>query len=183
MRVLRVRVTCTLRSASGTPSDVTHLGYTTGPYERCSATARLTDMEQTTVSTEQRTVVRRWPPRPSSVRTARADLRRTLARWGLTALEDRAVVVLSELFTNAVVHAHVPQGGQIETRFLRHPNGVRIQVDDADDRRFVIRRRTGEGGRGLALVSKLSDQWGVSRVAGVGKSVWADIIAQGGRAA
>lgn len=112
-----------------------------------------------------------------SVRRARGALSKALADWGLTAVEDAALVVLSELLTNAVVHARVPPGREIETRFLPQPNGVRIQVDDADGRRPRLCDQSAEGGRGLVLVAGLSDCWGVSERNGVGKSVWAVLTA------
>ncbi|GAA0342225.1 hypothetical protein GCM10010319_18020 [Streptomyces blastmyceticus] len=122
-------------------------------------------------------VVRRWSPRPMSVRRARGELSSALANWGLAAVEDAALLVLSELMTNAVVHARVSPGREIETQFLPQPNGVRIQVDDADDTRPQLRDQAIESGRGLVLVAKLSDRWGVSGRNGVGKSVWAVVTA------
>ncbi|WP_367648437.1 ATP-binding protein [Streptomyces sp. CNQ-509] len=46
-------------------------------------------------------------------------------------LEESAVLVVSELVTNAVVHARVPPGREIQTRFVRQDRGVRIEVHDA----------------------------------------------------
>ncbi|MEU5427771.1 ATP-binding protein [Streptomyces olivoreticuli] len=112
-----------------------------------------------------------------SVRRARGELGSALANWGLAAIEDAALLVLSELMTNAVVHARVPPGREIETQFLPQPNGVRIQVDDADDTRPQLSDQGMESGRGLVLVAKLSDRWGVSGRNGVGKSVWAVVTA------
>ncbi|MFE3587402.1 ATP-binding protein [Streptomyces niveus] len=95
-------------------------------------------------------VVLRWRRHPSAVGLARLELRKALTGWGLSALEDSATLVLSELVTNAVRHARVPSGREIETRFLPMgrpvPDGLRIEVHDA---------------------------WGVSDRVGVGKLVWA----------
>ncbi|MEU3186952.1 ATP-binding protein [Streptomyces sp. NPDC006923] len=79
---------------------------------------------------DDRLVVLRWTRHPRCVGLARAELRKTLAGWGHAELEDTAVLILSELLTNAVRHAHIP-GREIETRFCLIADGVRIEVDDA----------------------------------------------------
>ncbi|MER8071510.1 ATP-binding protein [Streptomyces sp. NPDC094034] len=124
-------------------------------------------------------VVLRWNRQPSCVGQARLELRKTLSAWGLSALEDAAVLVLSELLTNAVRHAHVSPGREIETRFLPvrlpAPHGLRIEVHDASPARPA--RRAGDvdacDGRGLVIVDALADEWGVGDRVGVGKMVWA----------
>ena len=128
-------------------------------------------------------VVRRWPNSRRTVPRARHELLATLGAWELAGLEEAAVLVLSELVTNAVRHASSPRGRQIETRFLRLTDDrVRIEVHDASSDRPVLRRssETDEGGRGLLLVDAVTaHQWGVSSRAGVGKLVWAVIAAPG----
>ncbi|MCZ1013098.1 ATP-binding protein [Streptomyces albulus] len=54
-----------------------------------------------------------------------------LDRWGLAEVSDDALLVLSELLTNAVRHAQVSRGREIRTRYSREPQGVRIVVHDA----------------------------------------------------
>ncbi|TFI28044.1 MULTISPECIES: ATP-binding protein [Streptomyces] len=125
------------------------------------------------------TVVLRWRRHPSSVGLARLELRKSLAGWGLSALEDSAVLVLSELVTNAVRHARVPSGREIETRFLPmvppKPSGLRIEVHDTSALRPRLRAAEPDAcdGRGLLLVDALADEWGVADRVGVGKLVWA----------
>ncbi|AQA12774.1 ATP-binding protein [Streptomyces malaysiensis] len=121
-----------------------------------------------------RVVVRRWTRHPRCVALARADLRKALAGWGLIAVEEAALLVLSELITNAVRHARVP-GRQIETRYLDQGDKVRIEVHDAADQLPKLRTPTPESvrGRGLVLVETLADQWGVTPRPAVGKAVWA----------
>ncbi|MFJ6592012.1 ATP-binding protein [Streptomyces violaceusniger] len=121
-----------------------------------------------------RVVVRRWTRHPRCVALARADLRKALAGWGLIAVEDVALLVLSELITNAVRHARVP-GRQIETRYLHQGDKLRLEVHDAADQLPKLRTPTPESvrGRGLVLVETLADQWGVTPRAAVGKAVWA----------
>ncbi|MFI1398473.1 ATP-binding protein [Streptomyces sp. NPDC020681] len=131
----------------------------------------------------ERPVVRRWTRHPASVGRARTELRETLANWCLNAVEDVALVVLSELITNAVRHARVSPGREIETRYVRETDGVRIEVHDAADERPATRAPGESGGWGLGLVDELSDRWGVDDRAGVGKSVWAVMtVSEGGEA-
>lgn len=124
---------------------------------------------------------RRWTRHPRTVGRARAELRRALGDWGLSSIEGEALLVLSELLTNAVVHARVPRGREIETCFRREGDTVWIAVDDADGRRPVPRPPQADGGRGLMLVAALADRWGVSDRDGVGKSVWAVLAAPQGK--
>ncbi|AEW95815.1 hypothetical protein SCATT_34440 [Streptantibioticus cattleyicolor NRRL 8057 = DSM 46488] len=90
-------------------------------------------------------------------------------------------MVLSELLTNAVRHARVSPGREIETRFVRVGDGVRIEVHDADDRWPVAREMGADapGGRGLLLVAALADVWDVAPREGVGKVVWAEVRVPG----
>ncbi|WP_344183638.1 ATP-binding protein [Streptantibioticus ferralitis] len=122
-------------------------------------------------------VVRRWSRRPQSVRLARVELRATLAGWGLGEITESSTLVLSELLTNAVRHARVSPGREIETRFMRTPRGVRIEVHDASDQRPEKRPLVVEAanGRGLILVAALADRWSVAPREGAGKVVWAEI--------
>ncbi|MFF5670914.1 ATP-binding protein [Streptomyces hygroscopicus] len=127
-----------------------------------------------------RVVMRRWSRHPRCVALARADLRKALAGWGLVAVEEVALLVLSELITNAVRHARVP-GHEIETRYLYQDDKVQIEVHDASDLRPELRNPSCEvaHGRGLLLVEALADRWGVTPCPVVGKSVWAVLTAPG----
>ncbi|MFF5564668.1 ATP-binding protein [Streptomyces sp. NPDC012623] len=120
-------------------------------------------------------VVLRWKRHPRSVGLAREALLKTLAGWELAALEDSAVLVVSELVTNAVRHADVPPGREIETRFHMVPRGLRIEVHDACSEQPERRPVSEEAceGRGLTIVEALTDTWGVADRPGVGKAVWA----------
>ncbi|MEU1667651.1 ATP-binding protein [Streptomyces sparsogenes] len=129
----------------------------------------------------ERAVTRRWARHPRSVGLARADLRKTLSGWGLATVEEVAVLVLSELVTNAVRHARVSPGREIETRYLLQGESVRIEVHDASDEHPKLKVPSlGEThGRGLVLVEALADRWGVTPRPVVGKSVWAVLTAPG----
>jgi anti-sigma regulatory factor (Ser/Thr protein kinase) len=86
-------------------------------------------------------------------------------------------LVVSELVTNAITHAHPPYGHVIGTRFERLERGVRIEVHDITERSPEFRAAApddAESGRGLLLVDALTDgQWGVKDREGPGKIVWA----------
>ncbi|MER6604953.1 SpoIIE family protein phosphatase [Streptomyces sp. NPDC000927] len=106
-----------------------------------------------------------FDPVGRSVAAARAFVRDTLQGWGYTDVVDDAVVLTSELVTNAVVHA----GTAADVLCLRTEDGVRIEVSDHYPEREVPLRRPGpdhtgpdrENGRGLVLCAALADRWGV----------------------
>ncbi len=112
-----------------------------------------------------------------SVAVARRLVIAALDRWELPKdLADRAELVVSELATNAVVHART-RGGSIRVGVSRvEEDRVQVAVTDLD-RRPPVRRETGpcdEGGRGLDLVAALSDRWGCE-CRHWGKRVWAEL--------
>jgi anti-sigma regulatory factor (Ser/Thr protein kinase) len=117
-----------------------------------------------------------WRRHRRCVGLARAQLRKALAGWGLAGIEEPAVLVVSELVTNAVVHARVPPGREILTCFVRQDGGVRIEVHDASGVWPVRRVPDESGGYGLLLVERLAFRWGVAERNGVGKAVWALVV-------
>ncbi|MDI5967006.1 SpoIIE family protein phosphatase [Streptomyces sp. SL13] len=106
-----------------------------------------------------------FEPVGRSVATARAFVRDTLQGWGFADVTDDAVVLTSELVTNAVVHA----GTAADVVCLRQPGSVRIEVADQYPEREVPLHTSPhltaspdkEGGRGLILCSALAGRWGV----------------------
>ncbi|QXE39353.1 ATP-binding protein [Streptomyces sp. GMY02] len=121
----------------------------------------------------------RWSPHPSCVGLARVELRKTLANWGLSELEDSALLVLSELLTNASRHTRVSLGREIETRYLSRPGVVRIEVHDSSACRPELRGLDPDSvdGRGLVLVAALANKWGADKRddGAPGKVVWAEL--------
>ena len=111
------------------------------------------------------------PADASSVAAARRHVQATLCAWGLGALVDTAALLVSELVTNALLHA----GSELEVRVARDPEHVQVIVLDRSSRR-PVRRRHGLGagtGRGLGLVDVLADGWGTADgVDGWAKGVW-----------
>ncbi|MEW2484804.1 SpoIIE family protein phosphatase [Streptomyces sp. NPDC048411] len=106
-----------------------------------------------------------FDPAGRSVATARAFVRDTLQGWGYADIVDDAVVLTSELVTNAVVHA----GTAADVLCLRTEGGVRVEVSDHYPEREIPLQSTGldfgspdrEGGRGLLLCAALASRWGV----------------------
>jgi PAS domain S-box-containing protein len=106
-----------------------------------------------------------FDPVGRSVATARAFVRDTLQGWGYSDVVDDAVVLTSELVTNAVVHA----GTAADVLCLRTDEGVRVEVADRYPEREIPIQGTGrslgsldrENGRGLLLCAALASRWGV----------------------
>jgi serine phosphatase RsbU (regulator of sigma subunit)/anti-sigma regulatory factor (Ser/Thr protein kinase) len=140
------------------------------------------------------------PGTPLAPGAARRFLRDTLVSWaelalpGVEIIDDRltedAVVVVSELVTNAVVHA----GTDVELlcRLECGPDGppgpLVVEVSDHHPSRAIREDGaehaygTPEYGRGLRLVSALSEAWGITYRPGV-KTVWSRLLVDGGAAA
>ena len=114
----------------------------------------------------------RFPPTPESVGRARQFTRRTLASWGADGLEDDVRSVASELATNALLHARTPFTLTLSL------NGDRLRLTLTDGSATQPRMRRFDSaesttGRGLRIVSQLSQAWGVD-TDGEGKAVWCE---------
>ena len=111
-----------------------------------------------------------FPADPTGVRAARAWTRRVLDQWLVSgeAASD-AVLIVSELATNAVRHGASPYVLRLEPA----SDGVLVEMLDGDPGRGEVRSEdpTASGGRGLALVQALSARWGVESC-GLGKRTW-----------
>jgi GAF domain-containing protein/anti-sigma regulatory factor (Ser/Thr protein kinase) len=118
-----------------------------------------------------------YQPEPAAAAAARRFVRDTLRTWqvaGQDDLVDDAVLLTSELVTNAIVHAGTPvqvtcrlADGAVEVVVLdRHP--VQL-VPDREQGESLAAERT--GGRGLMLPSELASSWGVT-YARTAKAVW-----------
>ncbi|OKI10330.1 hypothetical protein A6A06_04850 [Streptomyces sp. CB02923] len=119
------------------------------------------------------------PRHPRSARRARGYLRDLAEVWQLQAeATETAVLILSELTANACVHARAPRGRYVRMRCLLYEERLRVEVADAGSG-MPVPRVAGvddEGGRGLALVAALADEWGAyPRPYGIGKVVWFEL--------
>ncbi len=106
---------------------------------------------------------------------ARQAVREALATWRVTHLEETAVLLVSELVTNAVLHARTP-AAIMRLRLETAEAFLRIEVRDADPSWPQPRTPTGldESGFGFVLVDALADRWGV-RDTPPGKTVWVEL--------
>jgi anti-sigma regulatory factor (Ser/Thr protein kinase) len=109
-----------------------------------------------------------------AVRKARQQVRDALATWGIDCVDD-AVLVVSELVTNAVRHAR-EHGDGIGLLLILRPTHLILAVKDGDLKRVPDIRpadQDAECGRGLALIDALADNWGATALTKGGKAVWA----------
>jgi hypothetical protein len=113
-------------------------------------------------------------PDPVSVGDARSWVTEILTALGRDDLVDAAQLGVSELVTNAVLHAAPPIS--VSVRGTRdHP---RIEVHDASDEPPQVRPDVTEAdallstfGRGISIVASFSARWGAD-LSGEGKTVW-----------
>ncbi|MET9831620.1 SpoIIE family protein phosphatase [Streptomyces sp. NPDC006385] len=110
------------------------------------------------------------PADPAGVADARKTAARQLAEWGLEELVFTTELVVSELVTNAIRYA----AGPIRLRLIRE-RALICEVFDGGATAPHLRhpRTTDEGGRGLLLVSQLTQRWG-TRFVPEGKIIWAE---------
>jgi anti-sigma regulatory factor (Ser/Thr protein kinase) len=117
------------------------------------------------------------PATESSVRIARKFTEGVLAEWAIGGEPaDDAVLIVSELLTNAIVHGDPPIG----LRLHRATGELTIDVDDGSS---VMPRRLRPApdephGRGVAIVAQLSRRW-AARPHGRGKTVRCTITTPG----
>lgn len=111
---------------------------------------------------------------PEAVGHARRFTRRTLRSWGVPAVNrDAALLIVSELVTNALVHTD----GRVRLDLTLLDNRLRVAVADASARtpaKPTSISWEATGGRGILLVEAMSDTWGTVPVSG-GKQVWAEV--------
>jgi hypothetical protein len=138
-------------------------------------------------------------PTPQAAGTARTFVAGTCTRWGADSVVDEVTLAVSELVTNAVLHAHT----HIEVELCISRGTIEICVSDNDPRPPIVRpvrldlladldavpptasteaderhqslhvgpSGSVAAGRGLLIVDALADEWGVSERAD-GKEVW-----------
>jgi serine phosphatase RsbU (regulator of sigma subunit)/anti-sigma regulatory factor (Ser/Thr protein kinase) len=113
---------------------------------------------------------------PEALRSARHMIRAAVRAWGARQRSDEIELAADEMITNALMHT---DGGAIVTiRVLSGPERrLRVEVEDRSS--ALPRRRdageSGVSGRGLMLVDRLAEAWGVES-RGSGKCVWCEFI-------
>jgi anti-sigma regulatory factor (Ser/Thr protein kinase) len=112
------------------------------------------------------------PGTPAAPSVARLFIRNLCKEWGALSVCDVAELLSSELVTNAVIHAHSP----VELQAVYDDKSI-LRIDVYDRSPGVVSSEPrqpaegAEGGRGLAIVAKLSCRWGVDLLS-QGKRVW-----------
>ncbi|MFZ5849035.1 MAG: SpoIIE family protein phosphatase [Actinomycetota bacterium] len=107
------------------------------------------------------------------VAVARRFSRETLRDWELVGLTESVTLLVSEMVTNALLHAD----GTAVLELRPERGGVRVSVTDTTALTPQPRDADGDdvNGRGLLLVEALAQDWGVEPAAS-GKTVWARVV-------
>lgn len=119
------------------------------------------------------------PPTGFAPRVARRLVADLLLAWGqphLDGLVDDATVVVSELVTNAVLHAG--EEGRMRLEISADQNGtLRIAVSDGSSLEPTMQELSddAESGRGLQIVQQLGASWGVEDGTSGGKRIWVEL--------
>ncbi|MGW5303364.1 SpoIIE family protein phosphatase [Streptomyces griseoluteus] len=106
---------------------------------------------------------------PREVSRARHLVRERLLKWGLPQAVDTALLLVSEVVTNAVRHGG---GGPVGLRVVRSGD-LLFEVTDEEPELPDMRTAApdDEAGRGLGVVSRLAKEWGAT-TSGRRKTVW-----------
>ncbi|WP_275409395.1 ATP-binding protein, partial [Streptomyces sp. SID12501] len=121
------------------------------------------------------------PATPASVGAARRKVRELLDAWLVDPdTSDNALLVTSELVTNALTHT---ASERIVCRLHLSAGRLRIEVEDENrGGTLPAQRRPGpdeQCGRGLLLVGVLSSDWGVRDAPhGSGRVVWSELLTE-----
>ncbi|GFH37960.1 SpoIIE family protein phosphatase [Streptomyces pacificus] len=111
---------------------------------------------------------------PEALSSARHMIRAAVRAWGAVDRSDEIELAADELITNALMHT---DGGAIVTVRVLTGTERRLRAEVEDSSSALPRRReageAGVSGRGLMLVDRLADVWGVES-RGTGKCVWCE---------
>ena len=117
---------------------------------------------------------------PAAPGQARCQVQAAIWSWAVGVDEDVAVLLTSELVTNAITHQ---AGRTITLAITCSPGQLRVDVHDPSwTLPTLLPASAGdETGRGLALVDTLADEWGAYRTP-AGKAVYFTLAGRPGRA-
>lgn len=129
----------------------------------------------------RRTVLTVAQAEPERIAVARQQLRELLHDWTGADQVDSAVLLVSEMLTNVLVHTDADALLTVEVTGEVGERRLRVEVTDAGDD-LPHKRHPGElasSGRGLLLIELLADTWGVDP-RGEGKSIWFELYESDG---
>ena len=111
-------------------------------------------------------------PDPDRVAVARAFVETTLADWDMAEHRDLALLLVSELSTNAILHARTP----FRVVLQAFEGVLRVGVSDENPRPPVAAADAdgATSGRGMHVVAAAADRWGIHS-GGDGKVIWAEV--------
>ena len=119
----------------------------------------------------------RFELEPGSLAPRLARHRITTLLEGLRGIDrDTVGLLVSELVTNAVIHA----GSTTQVHVVADDDQVRVEIGDRSPTPPLVRPmdRSAIGGHGVRIVDALADRWGVLGLdpkAGPGKIVWFEL--------
>ena len=126
--------------------------------------------------TARRTLLSVAQDEPERIADTRRHLRELLHDWACAEQVDAAVLLVSEMVTNVLVHTDADALLLAEATGEHGGRRLRVEVTDAGDD-LPHQRRPGElasSGRGLMLIELLAHAWGVEP-RGEGKSIWFEL--------
>ena len=127
------------------------------------------------MGTPEKEIVVRLPGLPGAVPRAREAIE-DLEPWLAPAILTNMRLLVSELVTNSIRHAHTPASAFVEVRASVFADHVRVEVRDHGsgfEPRELAPNRESTSGWGLYLVDQLTHHWGVSDRPGT--NVWFEI--------
>ncbi|MFJ5679959.1 SpoIIE family protein phosphatase [Streptomyces sp. NPDC093097] len=131
----------------------------------------------------RRTVFSVAQAEPERIAAARRQIRDVLHDWSDPDQVDSAVLLVSEIVTNVLMHTDGDALLVAEVSGERGSRRLRVEVADASDELPHLRRpgELASSGRGLVLLELLAGAWGVDP-RGDGKSTWFELYEDAGAA-
>lgn len=115
---------------------------------------------------------RQLPASNLAPRLARDFVAEALGRWECHHVVERARLLVSEVVTNAVMHAQSTSTLRVELSNQR----IHVSLVDLGDGLATVRdtHSSEPGGYGLVILSRLAERWGARRL-DRGHEVWFDL--------
>lgn len=102
------------------------------------------------------------PPAVRSAPRARDALRSLMGTWADEETREDALLLLTELVANGVVHAR----SSLAVHLTVAHDGLRAEVRDESPLSPMLRIPDESGGRGVLILNVLASRWGCSRTPG-----------------